>query len=122
LVLKALLTFVKKYTLRSESEYGSAGVFGTVIRGSFVYSDLDIVYGWSAMGFEVYVDDKLWPILVETVHALVMYGHHKAYVRDLVLPEKPDIKADELAVRLRLPVGEALVILHELRDKEKVQS
>ncbi len=74
------------------------------------------------MSFEVYVDDKLWPILVETVHALVMYSHHKAYVRDSVLPEKPDVKADELAVRLRLPVGEALVILHELKSKEKGQS
>jgi len=95
---------------------------GTMFRSSFVYSGLDIVYGWSAMSFEVYVDDKLWPILVETVHALVMYSHHKAYVRDSVLPEKPDVKADELAVRLRLPVGEALVILHELKSKDKGQS
>jgi hypothetical protein len=74
------------------------------------------------MGFEVYVEDKLWPILVETVHALVMYGHHKGYVRDLVLPEKPEIKAEELAVRLKAPVGEAIVILYELRPKDTVQS
>jgi hypothetical protein len=69
------------------------------------------------MGFEAYVDDKLWPILVEVVHALVMYGHHKAYVRDSVLPERPEINAEELAVRLGATVGEALVILYELRQR-----
>jgi hypothetical protein len=71
------------------------------------------------MNFEEYAKDRLWPMLVETVHELVMYPHHKAYVRDLVLPEKPETKAEELASRLKISVGEALVILCELTDERK---
>lgn len=68
------------------------------------------------MSFEEYIKEKLWSILVETVHAMVMYPHHKAYTRDIVLNEKPDITPQELAVRLNIPLGEALVILHELKS------
>jgi len=39
------------------------------------------------MSFEELVDNPLWPILVETVHAMIMYPHHKAYIRDVVLHE-----------------------------------
>jgi hypothetical protein len=63
--------------------------------------------------------EKLWSILVETVHAAVMYPSHKAYTRDTILPEKPDRKASELANRLNMPLGEALVILHELAEENK---
>ncbi|MBC7130003.1 hypothetical protein H5T51_02130, partial [Candidatus Bathyarchaeota archaeon] len=68
------------------------------------------------MSFEEYVSDKLWPILVETVHAMVMYRHHKAYTRDVILTENPHITPHELAARLRIPLGEALVILYELKN------
>jgi len=71
------------------------------------------------MSFEKYEKEKLWPILLETVHALVMYPHHKAYTREIILNEKPDITATELAARLGMPLGEALVILYELA-KEKI--
>jgi hypothetical protein len=74
------------------------------------------------MSLEDYVKEKLWPILVETVHALVMYSHHKAYTREVVLHEKPDIKPEELAAKLRIPLGEALVILHELSNEKKSSS
>ena len=67
------------------------------------------------MSLEDYVKDKLWSVLVETVHALPMYPHHKGYVREVVLHEKPDIKPNELAARLGMPLGEALVILYELK-------
>jgi hypothetical protein len=73
------------------------------------------------MDFEEYTGEKLWPILVETVHALVMYSNHKAFTRDTVLPEKPDMFASELAARLNMPFGEALVILYELASERKVQ-
>jgi hypothetical protein len=36
-----------------------------------------------------------------------------------VLPEKPDITTKELAHRLNMPLGEALVILDELVDEQK---
>ena len=57
----------------------------------------------------------LWLILVEVVHRLPMYRYHKAYVRDHILLEDPDITAEELSKRLDIPLGEALVILSELR-------
>jgi hypothetical protein len=73
------------------------------------------------MNFEEYTREKLWPVLVETVHALVMYPHHKAYTRDTVLPEKPEIFTADLAARLNIPFGEALVIQCELASERKVQ-
>ncbi len=69
------------------------------------------------MSLEDYTKDGLWPILVETVHALVMYPHHKAYTREVIINEKPDVKPNELALRLDIPLGEALVILHELKEQ-----
>jgi ribosomal protein S25 len=72
------------------------------------------------MSLEEYAKEKLWPILVETVHAMVMYAHHKAYTREVILHEKPDITPQELASRLGIPMGEALVILYELKKETKV--
>lgn len=74
------------------------------------------------MSFEEYAKEKLWPILVETVHTLVMYPSHKAYTREVILQEKPDIKPAELATRLNISLGEALVILHELANQGKLDS
>jgi hypothetical protein len=71
------------------------------------------------MSLKEYRKEKLWTILVETVHAAVMYPSHKAYTRDRILPRKPDITPVELANRLNLPLGEALVILHELTEETK---
>lgn len=71
------------------------------------------------MSLEEYTKNPLWSILVETVHALVMYPHHKAYTREVILHEAPDIKPNELSVRLGIPLGEALVILSELREQNK---
>jgi hypothetical protein len=71
------------------------------------------------MSLEDYMKEKLWPILVETVHASVMYPTHKAYTRETILQKKPDITASELANRLNMPLGEALVILHELAEETK---
>ena len=67
------------------------------------------------MSLEEYVNNPLWPLLVETVHAMIMYPHHKAYARDFILQEQPDVTAQELAIKLSIPLGEALVILYELR-------
>ena len=69
------------------------------------------------MSLEDYVDNPLWPVLLETVRAMIMYSHHKAYTRDVVLHEQPDITSQNLATKLSIPLGEALVILYELRKK-----
>jgi CTP-dependent riboflavin kinase len=73
------------------------------------------------MSVEEYTKQTLWPILVETVHAMIMYPNHKAYTRDVILPEKPDIAAMELATRLKMPLGEGVVILYELSEDRKVK-
>jgi hypothetical protein len=69
------------------------------------------------MSFEEYMRERLWPILIDTVHTLVMYPNHKAYTRDSLLQEKPEIVPEELAQRLHISLGEALVILHELASE-----
>jgi hypothetical protein len=71
------------------------------------------------MSLEEYTKEKLWLMLVETVHASVMYPSRKAYTRETILREKPNITASELANRLNMPLGEALVILHELAEERK---
>ncbi len=73
------------------------------------------------MSLEDYIGNPLWPVLVETVHAMIMYSHHKAYTRDVFLHEQPDITSQNLATKLNIPLGEALVILHELQ-KQKPES
>ena len=62
-----------------------------------------------------YRRDPLWPILVEAVKGNPVYEGHKVRVRDEVLPKKPDITPEELSKLLSIPIGEALVILDELR-------
>lgn len=74
------------------------------------------------MNPEEYLNEKLWPVLVGTAHALVLYANHKAYSRDVILPKKPDMTPSELAARLRMPLGEALVILYELSLGEEKKS
>jgi len=60
----------------------------------------------------------LWGGLVETVHSLPLYKSHKAYIKEIIIPEKPDASPEELSERLGMPLGEALVILDELgREK-----
>jgi hypothetical protein len=71
------------------------------------------------MNLEDYSKEKLWQLIVETVHASVMYPTHKAYTRDSIIPQKGDISAIELAELLGMPLGEALVILKELTQDIK---
>jgi len=71
------------------------------------------------MNLDEYSKEKLWQLLVEAVHASVMYPTHKAYIRDSILPQKADVTANELAERLGMPLGEALVILSELAEDRK---
>ncbi|RJS68123.1 hypothetical protein CW711_01945 [Candidatus Bathyarchaeota archaeon] len=66
---------------------------------------------------EDYVKNPLWPILVETVHAMSMYPHHKAYISEKILPENPEITPRELSAKMGIPFGEALVILFEVREE-----
>jgi hypothetical protein len=71
------------------------------------------------MNLDEFTKEKLWLMLIDTVHAGVMYPNHKAYVRDVILREKPDVTPGELVIRLGMPLGEALVILDELTENRK---
>jgi hypothetical protein len=71
------------------------------------------------MNLEEYSKERLWQLLVQAVHSSVMYPTHKAYTRDCILPEKADVSAVELAERLGMPLGEAIVILGELQPEQK---
>lgn len=66
------------------------------------------------MSLAEYKKEKLWQVLVDTVHAMIMYPTHKAYTRDTILHTTPSVTAPELSVRLNIPLGEAIVILEEL--------
>ena len=72
------------------------------------------------MNLEEYSKEAIWQLLVEAVHASVMYPTHKGYTRDCILPQKSDLTANELAERLGMPLGEALVILSELAGERNV--
>jgi hypothetical protein len=65
---------------------------------------------------EEYKDNPLWLILVETAQSLPMYKAHLNYTKDVIIVENPAITAEELSQRLNMPLGEAIVILSELRD------
>jgi hypothetical protein len=74
------------------------------------------------MNLDEYTKERLWQLLVEAVHASVMYPTHKAYTRDTILPQKADVSAIELAERLGMPLGEALVILNELVQERQTSA
>jgi hypothetical protein len=57
----------------------------------------------------------LWSILVETTHRSPLYANLSGYVRENVLPGEPDITPRELATKLSISIGEALVILDDIR-------
>ena len=61
--------------------------------------------------------EDVWSALVQTAHALLMYNSHKRYVEEVMLKERPEISPQELAIRLSIPLGEALVLLSETRDE-----
>jgi hypothetical protein len=67
---------------------------------------------------EEYKNNPLWPILVETVHTMVMYSHHKFYTQSVFLSEKPDASPQDLALALDISLGEAMVIFHELKTEK----
>jgi hypothetical protein len=71
------------------------------------------------MNLEDCVKDALWPVLVETVHTLVMYPNHKDYTRGNIFPEKPDITPEDLATRIKISLGEAMVLLCELAEERR---
>ncbi len=71
------------------------------------------------MKAEELTKEQLWQLLVDFTHVSVMYPTHKAYTRDVILKATPEITPEELALRLNMPIGEAIVILQELATAQK---
>lgn len=71
------------------------------------------------MSEEEYKNNPLWAVLIETVHTITMYPHHKHYTQSVFLNERPNASPQELAVNLGISLGEAVVILSELKREIK---
>jgi hypothetical protein len=76
----------------------------------------------TCLNLDGYSKEQLWKMVVDAVHGSFMYASHKAYVRDSILPTKPDVSALELAERLNVPLAEGIVILEELAEAKKAQT
>lgn len=59
----------------------------------------------------------LWPILVETTMRSPLYPGLVGYIHDQILPNCPEISPKELASKLSISIGEALVILDAIRSE-----
>ena len=59
----------------------------------------------------------LWTILVETARRNPLYPGLAGYIRDQILPSNPNIEPRELASKLAISVGEAMVILDASRPE-----
>ncbi len=58
----------------------------------------------------------LWSILVETAHRNPLFPGVCSYARSNIIPKRPDITPRELASTLSISLGEALVLLDEIRQ------
>ena len=56
----------------------------------------------------------LWNILVETARRSPLYPGLSGYCKSKILPDYPNISVKELARKLSISIGEALVLLHDL--------
>ena len=63
-------------------------------------------------------NDALWPFLVETVKRNPLYAGLIGYTREKVLPSEPNITVRELASKLSISPGEAMVLLSESQSEK----
>ncbi|WP_287588692.1 hypothetical protein [Candidatus Borrarchaeum sp.] len=67
--------------------------------------------------FNTSTSEDLWSILVEAVKGdVVLFPNLKAYVQGQILPREPDISPKELASRLNISIGTAMVLLSEIKS------
>jgi hypothetical protein len=58
----------------------------------------------------------LWGVLKDTARRIPLYPNLLAYVKDEILPKNPKITARELASKMSISYGEALVLISDLTD------
>ena len=69
------------------------------------------------MNLEDLTKEQIWNLLTETVHEMIMYTNHKAYIHKILQEEKTDLKPQEIAARLNITLGEVMIILNDLKIK-----
>lgn len=65
-----------------------------------------------------------WQAILETtVESMVLYPHLLDYTRTNILPKRPSITSEELAIQLRIPLGVAIILLAKLqREAQELDS
>ncbi len=70
---------------------------------------------WMDIDLSEFKVNPLWPILVETTMRSPLYSNLLGYTHDQIIPNNPNISPKELASKLSISIGEALVILDAIR-------
>ena len=70
------------------------------------------------MDFNAIKNEPLWNVLQDTARRIPLYPNFLAYVNEKILPNNPNITARELASKMSISYGEALVLLSDLKDKK----
>ena len=70
------------------------------------------------MDFNAIKNEPLWSVLQDTARRIPLYSNFLAYVNEKILPNNPNITARELASKMSISYGEALVLLSDLKDKK----
>ncbi len=61
-------------------------------------------------------ENVLWSVLVDTARRSPLYSGLTGYIKSEILPKHPKISARELATKLSISFGEALVFLADIRE------
>ena len=67
------------------------------------------------MLLEEFTKEQILELLVDTVHSMILYPQHKRYINNLILSNQNNLEPQLLAARLDITLGEALVIIKDLR-------
>ncbi|UCE11287.1 MAG: hypothetical protein JSW61_04950 [Candidatus Thorarchaeota archaeon] len=59
---------------------------------------------------------QFWDVLVESVKRNPLFANISGYAKTKVLPKAPNISVRELASKLSISIGEAMVILDDFRS------
>jgi hypothetical protein len=60
----------------------------------------------------------LWKVLKDTARRNPLYSNLTAFTKTQILPNNPTITAKELASKLSISLGEALVLLADLKEQK----
>ena len=62
-------------------------------------------------------ENVLWSVLVETARRSPLYSNSIGYIKSEILPKHPTITYKELASKLSISLGEAMVLLADAHEQ-----